>query len=69
MPTTVDAAPVADDPKPPAALSAPDASACVVTTLLSETNGPPLPLAIVLTAESRPPMALPRFEWVAPCTP
>ncbi|MNI27451.1 hypothetical protein D3C73_811860 [compost metagenome] len=66
---TVDAAPVADAPNPPADASAPEAMAWAVVTLLSDTDGPVLPVLRPVTAVSRPPIALPRFEWVVPCTP
>ncbi|MNT88213.1 hypothetical protein D3C72_2287390 [compost metagenome] len=69
MPTTVDAAPVADAPKPPADAFPPDAIACAAVTPLSDTNGPVSPLLMLLTAESNPLIAPPTFEYVAPCTP
>ncbi len=59
LPTTVDAAPVADAPKPPALLFAPDATACVVVTLLSDTNGPVSPVSKPLIAASVPANAAP----------
>ncbi len=52
LPTTVDAAPVAEAPKPPATASAPEATGCNAVTLSSDTNGPVLPLLMPLTAES-----------------
>ncbi|MNJ71756.1 hypothetical protein D3C77_683350 [compost metagenome] len=66
---TVDAAPVAEAPKPPAAAFAPDATACAAVTPLSDTNGPVSPLLRLLTAESSPLIAPLTFEYVAPCTP
>ncbi|MNI62360.1 hypothetical protein D3C73_1176790 [compost metagenome] len=62
LPITVDPAPVADAPKPPADASAPEATAWAVDTLLSDTNAPDLPLLMLVTAVSSPPIALPRFE-------
>ncbi len=59
LPTTVDAPPVADDPKPPALLFAAEATACVAVTLLSETNGPVLPVARLVRAVLAPVNAAP----------
>ncbi|MNQ52476.1 hypothetical protein D3C85_664950 [compost metagenome] len=68
LPSTVDAAPVADEPKPPAAALAPDDTACTVVTLLSDTNGPILPVTRSVTAESKPPTAVPTLVNDVPCT-
>ncbi len=59
LPTTVDAAPVADAPKPPAAAPAPEDTACTVVTLLSDTKGPILPVTRFVTAVLSPPIAVP----------
>ncbi len=49
LPSTVDAAPVAVAPKPPALALAPLDTGCTAVTLLSETNGPALPLVMFAT--------------------
>ncbi len=68
LPTTVDAAPVADEPKPPALLFAAEATACVVVALLSETNGPVSPDTRLVMAVLAPVNAAPTFVYAVPCT-
>ena len=56
LPSTVEAAPVAEAPKPPALALAPLDTGCTAVTLLSDTNGPALPVVrlatLVLVANS-----------------
>ena len=68
LPTTVEAAPVADAPKPPALAFVPDATACVAVTLLSETNGPDSPATRLLMASSALSSAAPTSSYAMPCT-
>ncbi len=51
LPSTVDAAPVAVAPKPPALALAPLDTGCTAVTLLSDTNGPVLPLVRAYSCE------------------
>ncbi|MNJ82430.1 hypothetical protein D3C77_818250 [compost metagenome] len=55
----MDATPVADAPKPPAAAFAPDDTACTVVTLLSDTKGPILPVTRLVSAVLAPVNAVP----------